>query len=157
MTRTGISAVVAAFLAFALSFAGIIAAAQDDIEAHRSCAFCGMDRKAFGYSRMLVRYEDGSEVGVCSLHCAVIELETHKERRVTALLVADRDTRMLIGAEQAFWVTGGSKRGVMTEHPSWAFSTKGAAEAFIKQYGGALTPWADVRTVARDEVAAERR
>lgn len=157
MGRSSYSAVMALFLTAALSSAGLQAFAQDDIEAHRSCAFCGMDRKAFGYSRMLVRYDDGSEVGVCSLHCAVIELETSKARRVTALLVADRDSRVLLEAEQAFWVTGGSKRGVMTEHPSWAFSTKAAAEAFIKLFGGVLTPWADVRFVARDEVAAERR
>ena len=157
MTRSLNSAVIAAFAAAAFLFIGMHAVAQDDVDAHRSCAFCGMDRKAFGYSRMLVRYDDGSEVGVCSLHCAVVELETSKARRVTALLVADRDSRTLLEAEQAFWVAGGTKRGVMTEHPSWAFSTKAAAEAFIKQYGGSLTPWADIRAVARDEVAKERR
>src|SRR5512147_982681 len=86
-----------------LFFPGASVLAFDDIDAHRACAFCGMDRKAFGYSRMLVRYDDGSEVGVCSLHCAVIELETNKTRRVKALLVADRDTRNLLEAEQAFW------------------------------------------------------
>jgi nitrous oxide reductase accessory protein NosL len=156
--KTGLtSAVIATFIAAASLMIGTHAVAQEDIDAHRSCAFCGMDRKAFGYSRMLVRYDDGSEVGVCSLHCAVIELEANKARRVTALLVADRDSRNLLEAEQAFWVAGGSKRGVMTEHPSWAFSTKAAAEAFIKQYGGTLTPWDDVRAAARDEVARERR
>ncbi len=46
--------------------------AQDDIDAHRSCASCGMDRKAYGYSRMLIQYEDGAMVGTCSLHCAVV-------------------------------------------------------------------------------------
>lgn len=138
-------------------FFGPLALAVDDIDTHRSCSFCGMDRKAFGYSRMLVIYDDGSGVGVCSLHCAVIELETNKARRVRSLLVADRDSRVLLEAEQAFWVTGGEKRGVMTENPSWAFSTKAAAEAFIKQHGGRLSPWEDVRAAARDEVAKERR
>ncbi len=157
MKRPRLMMAVAVVIALLLSFTGTKAFAQDDIDAHRSCAFCGMDRKAFGYSRMLVRYDDGSEVGVCSLHCAVIELEANKARRVTALLVADRNSRTLLEAEHAFWVTGGSKRGVMTEHPSWAFSTKDAAEAFIKEYGGTLTPWTDVRAVARDEVARERR
>jgi len=133
------------------------ALAFDDIDAHRSCVVCGMDRKAFGYSRMLIQYNDGSEVGVCSLHCAVIEMDANKARKVRALLVADRDTRILLGADEAFWVTGGTKRGVMTEHPAWAFSTKNAAEDFIKQYEGSLASWADVLAAAREEASKERR
>jgi len=131
--------------------------AFDDIDAHRFCSRCGMDRKAFGYSRMLIQYNDGSEVGVCSLHCAVIEMDANKARKVRALLVADRDTRILLGADEAFWVTGGTKRGVMTEHPAWAFSTKNAAEDFIKQYEGSLASWADVLAAAREEASKERR
>ena len=45
-------------------------AAGDDLEQHRFCDSCGMDRKAYGYSRMLIRYEDGAETAACSLHCA---------------------------------------------------------------------------------------
>ena len=149
---------MSAFLiALIVCFQGASVLASDDIDAHRSCAFCGMDRKAFGYSRMLVRYEDGSEVGVCSLHCAVIEMDANKARKVKALLVADRDTRILLDAEKAYWVGGGTKRGVMTGHPTWAFASKTAAEAFIKQYGGSLTPWADVLGAAREEAGKERR
>src|SRR5512139_3572516 len=89
--------------------------AQDDIKDHRSCVNCGMDRKAYGYSRMLIQYEDGTAVGVCSLHCAVVELDANPGRKVKTLLVADRDSRTLINAEQANWVMGGEKRGVMTQ------------------------------------------
>jgi copper chaperone NosL len=140
-----------------LLLAGTNVFAQEDIDAHRSCTNCGMDRKAFGYSRMLIKFEDGIEVGVCSLHCAVIELEANKERKVKMLLVADRDTRELIDAEQAFWVVGGSKRGVMTEHPTWAFGKKGEAEAFIKEYGGTLASWQEVLATAREEAVRQGR
>ncbi len=147
----------AAAVVLLLAFTGTNASPQDDIEAHRFCTHCSMDRKAFGFSRMLIVYEDGSKQGVCSLHCAVIELAANKDRKVKALLVADRESRALIGAEQAVWVAGGSKRGVMTERPSWAFSTKAAAEKFVKEYGGAVTPWVDVLAAAREEAGKGQR
>lgn len=78
--------------------------ARDDISEHRECVRCGMDRKAYGFSRMLIVYEDGTSVGVCSLHCAVVELDANKGRTVRSLLVADRKTRLLIDAEKAVWV-----------------------------------------------------
>jgi nitrous oxide reductase accessory protein NosL len=125
------------------------AVAQNDIDDYRSCAHCGMDRKGYGYSRMLVVYGDGGKVGVCSLHCAVTELGVNRGRTVASLLVADRGTRLLINAEKAFWVMGGSKRGVMTKHPAWAFATKASAEAFIASYGGKLTGWDEVLAAAK--------
>ena len=131
--------------------------AQDDINDHRSCVNCGMDRKAYGYSRMLIQYEDGSALGVCSLHCAVVELDADPGHKVKTLLVADRDTRTLINAEQAHWVMGGGKRGVMTQQPKWAFQSKNGAEAFIKTNGGKLVTWAEALAAAREEAARASR
>lgn len=125
-------------------------AAADDLADHRTCTYCGMDRKAYGYSRMLLRYEDGSSAGVCSLHCAVTEMNTAGKRR-QAILVADRTTRRLIPAETAAWVIGGRKRGVMTHRPKWAFASKTAAEAFITANGGAIADWATALAAARDD------
>ncbi len=63
---------------------------QNDIDDHRSCGNCGMDRKAYGFSRMLVQYEDGTVVGTCSLHCAVVELDANpgKTVKLCSLLTA---------------------------------------------------------------------
>ena len=126
-----------------------IALAQDDIAENRSCIQCGMDRKAYGYSRMLVNFDDGSQAAVCSLHCAVVEIDANKGRTVKSLQVADRDSRMLIDAEKAFWVIGGSKRGVMTKRPKWAFTTEAAARKFITSYGGTLATWDETLKAAR--------
>ena len=131
--------------------------AQDDINDHRACGNCSMDRKAFGYSRMLIQYEDGSAQGVCSLYCAVVELDANPGHKVKALLVADRDSRTLIDAEQASWVTGGKKRGVMTQQPKWAFQSRDGAEAFIKANGGKLVTWAEALAAAREEAARGSR
>lgn len=131
--------------------------AADDTEEHRSCAFCGMDRKAYGYSRMLIRYEDGTEAGVCSLHCAVTELDANKDRTVKALLVADRGDRKLVPAETAFWVIGGSKRGVMTQRPKWAFRTQAGAESFVKAHGGTIITWSSALAAAREDAVPAGR
>jgi hypothetical protein len=116
-----------------------------------------MDRKAYGFSRMIVRYDDGTEAGVCSLRCGVVELDSSQGRKTKAILVADRDSRMLIDAEQAVWVMGGAKRGVMTSRPKWAFSTRAAAEAFLKEYGGAIVTWNEALAAAREDLAREVR
>lgn len=129
---------------------------QDDIREHRSCLECGMDRKAYGYSRMLILYQDGSQTGVCSLHCAAVELDAHKDRAVKSILVADRETRLLVDAEKAFWVLGGKKRGVMTQLPKWAFAAEPAARSFIADNGGSLVSWAEALAAARKETGHSR-
>ena len=155
MIKYKIVLVILAVVLFCM--ARTIVFAQDDINDHRSCVNCGMDRKAYGYSRMLIQYEDGLALGVCSLHCAVVELDANPGRKVKELLVADRDSWTLINAEQANWVMGGGKRGVMTQQPKWAFQSKDGAEAFIKANGGKLVNWAEAVAAAREETARAHR
>jgi copper chaperone NosL len=138
-------------------FRGELIFAQDDITEHRSCIHCGMDRKAYGFSRMLVQYGDGAFVGVCSLRCAVVELDANPKRKVKAIFAADRTERTLIDAETAVWVMGGVKRGVMTSRPKWAFGSKAAAEAFISNYGGTIVTWSEALAAAREDLTLEVR
>jgi len=110
--------------------------AQDDIAKQASCKYCGMDRKTFAHSRMLVTYEDGSSMGTCSLHCTAVELALNIDKTPKSIEVGDFKTKKLIDAEKAFWVIGGSKPGVMTKQAKWAFESKADADAFIKENGG---------------------
>jgi nitrous oxide reductase accessory protein NosL len=137
---------VAAALALAVVFGmlAMTAVAQDDVKQSPSCKYCGMDRQKFDFSRMLIEYDDGTSVGVCSLHCAAVEMATNIDKTPKAIKVADFGTKSLIDAEKAYWVIGGSKPGVMTKRGKWAFEKKDDAEAFIKANGGALTPFDDV-------------
>ena len=139
-----------------LGMAAMSVLAQDDLDTQRSCTNCGMDRKAYGYSRMLIRYEDGAMVGTCSLHCAVIELDANPGRTVKALLVADRDARTLINAARAIWVMGGTKRGVMTQQPKWAFQSASGAAAFLKANGGKIVTWTEALAATREELVQKR-
>jgi len=125
-------------MAVAMVF-GILAMAsfaQEDVKQSPSCKYCGMDRQKFDFSRMLIEYDDGTSVGVCSLHCAAVELATNIDKTPKAIMVSDLSTKKLVDAEKAFWVLGGSKPGVMTKRGKWAFEKKENAEAFIKTNGG---------------------
>jgi len=148
---------IASLIIILFSVAGTTVSAQSDIDDHRDCVYCGMDRKAYGFSRMLIHYEDGAMVGTCSLHCAVVELDANAKRAVKSILVADRDSRSLLEAEKAVWVMGGKKRGVMTELPTWAFQSREGAEAFIKANGGKIVTWAEALAAAREEGARKSR
>jgi copper chaperone NosL len=130
---------IAMFLTLAAISITTVLYAQADVEEHRRCFHCGMDRKAYGFSRMLLHFDDGTVIGVCSLHCAVAELEANGARKVKRIEVADRDTRDLIDAKKACWVIGGDKPGVMTETAKWAFAEKKRAEKFVKKHGGSVS------------------
>ncbi|SDZ82188.1 Nitrous oxide reductase accessory protein NosL [Desulfuromusa kysingii] len=123
-----------------LSLTGSPALAQQhqDQVVHATCSYCGMDRTKFGHSRMLVEYEDGSEVGTCSIHCMALEFANAIDRVPKHLFVADYQTGTLLTAETAVWVLGGDKQGVMTSRAKWAFAQQSDAEAFIASHGGVI-------------------
>ena len=103
-----------------------------------------MDREKFGYSRMLVRYDDGTEMPSCSIHCTGIDLALNPHKGVRMTLVGDYATRVLLDAERAFWVLGGDKMGVMSIRGKWAFSDRKSAEVFMKEHGGSLATYDEV-------------
>lgn len=127
--------VSAILILFACFFAAALVA-QDDIQKHPACKYCGMDRDKFSFSRMLIVYDDGSTMGTCSLHCAAIDLAINIDKTPQSILVGDYQTRKLIPAEAAVWVIGGSKMGVMTKRAKWAFETKENALKYIAENGG---------------------
>lgn len=119
------------------------ARAQEDTKRAPSCGYCGMDRGKFASSRMLIEYDDGSAAGLCSIHCAAIELAVSIDKTIKTIQVADMGTGKLLDAEKAVWVIGGGKPGVMSRRAKWAFADKAAAEAFVKAGGGAIGTFED--------------
>jgi copper chaperone NosL len=120
-----------------------MAGAQEDIENHPACPYCGMDRAKFAFSRILIQYEGGEETGFCSLHCAVIDMALKIDQNPEKILVGDYDTKKLIDAERAYWVMGGDKMGVMTARAKWAFETRAAADRYIAAHGGKAVTYDD--------------
>ena len=141
---------------FAL-FAGGLALAQTDVENHKACAYCGMDRGQFAHSRMLIVYNDGSQVAVCSLHCAAVDSAVNLDKTPKSIQVADFGTKNLIDAEKAFWVIGGTKPGVMSKRAKWAFADKADAEGFIKVNGGQLATFDEAMKAAYEDMYADTK
>jgi copper chaperone NosL len=138
-------------IVFSLVAAGAVSG-QEDIKKFPSCKFCGMDREKFGHSRMFIEYDDGSTEGICSLHCAAIDLILNIDKTPKSIWVGDYGTKNLINAEKALWIIGGSKMGVMTKKAKWAFEKKGDAENYLKENGGKLASFDEALKAAYDDI-----
>ena len=121
---------------FAVILFAVAALAQEDIEKSPSCKYCGMDRQRFSHSRMLVTYDDGTEVGTCCIHCLAVDLALNIDKTPVKIQVGDANTKALIDAERAYWVIGGDMMGVMTKRAKWAFEKQADRDAFVKAHGG---------------------
>src|SRR5690242_18709434 len=93
-------AIVSAVLSVLLlaSWAGSVAE-PEDVASHPSCKYCGMIRGKLAHSRFLIEYDDGSSEGLCSLHCAAVELALVIDKAPKAIRVGDYGSGQLIDAE----------------------------------------------------------
>jgi copper chaperone NosL len=123
-----------------------------DITSHPKCAYCGMDRKEYAYSRVLIKYRDGSEEGLCSVHCAGLDLALHPEKVAARIMVGTYDHGKLVDAERAVWVLGGSEQGVMSIRGTWAFENKEGAEAFMRDHGGSIASFRNIMTATFEDM-----
>ena len=146
----------ALMLALAILSVGSLVLAQQDIDKQGSCKYCGMDRKMFAHSRMLVEYEDGTGVGTCSIRCMAMELDAAGDRKVKGLWVGDHGTKKLIDARTAFWVVGGDLKGVMSKRAKWAFADEEDARRFIREHGGAPVSYDDALKAAREDLGGKK-
>ncbi len=156
MAKSTIHPLIAALV----SFVFLTAASGEvpkDIAASPSCSHCGMDRQHFAFSRVFLEYDDGSTLGVCSLHCAAVDLALHTEKTPVSIHVADLGTKELIDAEQASWVLGGDRPGVMTRRAKWAFKEKADAERFLQEHGGELVTFEEAMKAAYEDMYADTK
>lgn len=137
--------------------AALSATAAAAVENPKDCQICGMDRTANARSRMRIVFEDGTDAGTCSVHCAAAALRAGQGKAVKSLLVADYATLELLDARSAFWVVGGDVKGVMSPTAKWAFAEEASARQFVKEHGGALAPFAQVMQLADAEIAGGAR
>jgi copper chaperone NosL len=141
-----------------LVFGGIaFAQTRDDINLHKACSHCGMDRGSFDFSRMLIEYDDGNVVAVCSIHCAAIDLANKIDKTPKSIKVADFKGKQLIDAEKAFWVIGGNKPGVMSKRGKWAFEKKDDAENFMKINQGKIASFEEAMKAAYEDMSEDTK
>lgn len=142
-------------IGIALAFLLLAPAASfgaEDIKQIPACQYCGMDRQQFRKTRMLVEYEKGTRIGVCSIHDAAVDLAGSLGKTIKTIWVSDYGTDKLIDAEKAVWVVGADLPGVMSKKSRLAFAGKGDAEAFQKEHGGVLATWDEAIDDTYDEM-----
>ena len=146
--------VVNLVIAICFAFVGLAFAEQtkDDIPVHKACKYCGMDRGAYNFSRMLIEYDDGTIVAFCSIHCAAVDLANNIDKTPKVIQVGDFSGKQLIDAEKAFWVVGGSKPGVMSKRGKWAFEKKEDAENFMKTNQGKIASFEEAMKMAYEDM-----
>ena len=64
---------------------------------------------------------------------------------------------MLIDAETASWVIGGSKPGVMTKNAKWAFADKADAEKYQRENGGRLATFDEALEAGYKDLAEDTK
>jgi nitrous oxide reductase accessory protein NosL len=139
-------------LIMCLHLTGVVAAATEIIENPKACTQCGMDRAAYARSRMLLVYDDGTKVGVCSLHCAAEEIKQHRGTQLKSIMVADYSSKELTDAKTAIWVVGGRMNGGMNIQAKWAFAREEDARNFVKKNGGEVTTFDLAFKAANEEL-----
>lgn len=153
-----IAYITSILLTFCLMAApGSFAQPKEDVHLHKSCKYCGMDRGSYDFSRMLIEYDDGTSMAVCSIHCAAVDLANNIDKSPKAIKVGDLNSRELIDAEKAFWIIGGSKPGVMSMRGKWAFASKEDAESFMKSNGGVLADFETAMKAAYEDMYADTK
>ena len=118
----------------------------------QSCAYCGMYKSKFEHSWMNIVHDNGSTTGVCSIHCAAIDMALHTEKTIRTITAGDYDTKKQINADTAYWVIGGDLMGVMTARAKWAFATKAGADNFMRKHGGRPANFREVIKAAFEDM-----
>lgn len=115
---------------------------DNDIDKYPKCPYCGMDRKQYHHSRMLVHYTDDLPDATCSLHCASLSLALNIDREPKAIYVADNasaaEIKPLIEADKATFLVGSQIKGVMTKRSKVAYGSEEAAKTSQTANGGEL-------------------
>ncbi len=132
---------------------------QGELQKYASCPYCGMNRRQFHHSRVLVQYADDLPDATCSLHCAAISLSINIDRGPKAIYVADNgssdDIKPLIEVEKASFLVGSSIKGVMTRRSKVAYGTAAAATASQAANGGELMDFDKALLAAYTDMAQD--
>lgn len=132
---------------------------ENDLEKYKKCPYCGMDRKQFHHTRMLVQFSDDLADGTCSLHCAAISLSLNVDREPKAIYVGDNaaagEPKPLVEVGKAQFLVGSGLKGVMTKRSKLAYGSMEAAKAAQTTHGGELANFDQALLAAYTDMASD--
>lgn len=118
------------------------------------CPVCGMTLPMF-YKTNHAANDKSKVKQYCSIHC-MIEDKEMKGTKISNLKVVDNSTLKFIDVKDAYYVFGSKKPGTMTMVSKYAFGTKDAALAFVKENGGEVKTFAEVEKIVADGIKKEK-
>lgn len=131
----------------------------NDIEKYPKCPYCGMDRRQYHHSRMLIQYSDDLADGTCSLHCAAISLSLNVDREPKTIWVGDNaaagEPKPLVEVDKATFLVGSKIPGVMTARSKVAYGSEEAAKAAQAANGGELANFDGALLAAYTDMAKD--
>lgn len=132
---------------------------ENELQKYPKCPYCGMDRKQYNHTRMLVQYSDDLADGTCSLHCAAISLSLNLDRDPKAIFVGDNaspaEAKPMVEVAQAQFLVGSDIKGVMTKRSKVAYGTAEAAKAAQAAHGGELADFDHALLAAYTDMAGD--
>lgn len=132
---------------------------ENDLAKLPRCPYCGMDRRQFHHSRMLIHYANDVPDGTCSLHCAAISLALNIDADPKGVWVADNaseaEVKPLLEADRAAFLIGGSAKGVMTARSKVAYGSEATAKAAQAAQGGEISGLEQALLAAYTDMATD--
>ncbi len=118
------------------------------------CPICGMTLPMF-YKTNHAANDGAKTKQYCSVHCMIEDKEI-KNSKLSSMKVVDNSTLKFIDVKDAYYVVGSKKPGTMSMVSKYAFSSKEAALAFIKENGGELKTFAELEKIVADGIKKEK-
>lgn len=132
---------------------------ENDLQKYPKCPYCGMGRRKFHHSRMLIQYSDDLADGVCSLHCAAVSLSLNVDREPKTIWVGDNapggEAAALVDADKATFLLGSAIPGVMTGNSKVAYGDADAARKAQEANGGSLANFEQALLAAYTDMAKD--
>lgn len=107
------------------------------------CQICGMTLTMF-YRTNHAATINGEVHQYCSLHC-LLEEAMLKKVEPKDIKVVDNVTLKFMDANKAFYVVGSKQPATMDSVSKYAFSSEDEAKKFIKEFGGEIMSFPEVR------------
>lgn len=111
------------------------------------CPVCGMSLKGFYKTSHTAKTKDGKPVQYCSIRCLVNDHQM-RDTDIKDAKVVDVISEKLIPVKDAYYVVGSKVPGTMSKVSKLAFSSKKAAQDFIKKMGGKIMRFDEVYKLA---------
>jgi len=114
------------------------------------CPMCGMD-SSISKGRFILDFQDGTTLDCCSGHCAAM-LAAKQASPLYRVRVYGYDVDELIDGRKAVFVLGAHRIPEKSMAPSvFAFSTREAAEALVREHNGRLGTLEAVLAMAEED------